>query len=99
MAEEQRQSGLIKAEEILSKDFVKAATEEVVGKLAQITPKDLTFKNVKGLAVDIVVRNSGQRYKILMGLIGAGFNRFGIGENFLHVDKDETKSSNVVWGY
>lgn len=66
MAEEQRQSGLIKAEEILSKDFVKAATEEVVGKLAQITPKDLTFKNVKGLAVDTLAKEIGIPAKKIM---------------------------------
>jgi len=66
MAEEQRQSGLIKAEEILSKDFVKAATEEVVGKLAQITPKDLTFKNVKGLVVDTLAKEIGIPAKKIM---------------------------------
>mgnify|MGYP003626763856 CR=1 FL=1 len=66
MAEEQRQSGLIKAEEILSKDFVKAATEEVVGKLTQITPKDLTFKNVKGLAVDTLAKEIGIPAKKIM---------------------------------
>lgn len=55
--------------------------------------------HMKGLAVDIVVRNSGQRYKILMGLIGAGFNRIGLGENFIHVDYDETKPSCVIWVY
>ena len=66
MAEERRQSGLIKAEEILSKDFVKAATEEVVSKLAQITPKDLTFKNVKGLAVDTLAKEIGIPAKKIM---------------------------------
>ena len=55
--------------------------------------------HMKGLAADIKVRDSGQRYKILMGLIGAGFNRIGIGENFIHVDYDEAKSSNVFWVY
>ena len=66
MAEEQRQSGLIKAEEILSKDFVKLSTEEVVSKLAQITPKDLTFKNVKGLAVDTLAKEIGIPAKKIM---------------------------------
>jgi uncharacterized protein YcbK (DUF882 family) len=55
--------------------------------------------HTKGLAADIVVRDSAQRYKILMGLIGAGFNRIGLGENFVHVDYDESKQSNVIWVY
>jgi uncharacterized protein YcbK (DUF882 family) len=58
-----------------------------------------TSSHSKGLAADIKVRDSEQRYKIVMGLIGAGFNRIGIGENFIHVDYDETKDSNVFWIY
>lgn len=55
--------------------------------------------HLKGLAADIVVRDSRQRYKILLGLIGTGFNRIGLGENFVHVDCDKTKPSNVIWIY
>lgn len=58
-----------------------------------------TSSHLKGLAADIAVKDSGQRYKILMGLIGAGFNRIGIGETFIHVDYDEAKQSNVIWVY
>ena len=60
-----------------------------------------TSSHLKGLAADIHVQGSRQRYKILMGLIGAGFNRIGINSKrgFIHVDYDETKSSNVVWVY
>jgi uncharacterized protein YcbK (DUF882 family) len=55
--------------------------------------------HLKGLAADIVVVHSVQRYKILMGLIGAGFSRIGLGETYIHVDYDETKQSKVIWVY
>jgi uncharacterized protein YcbK (DUF882 family) len=55
--------------------------------------------HMKGLAADIVAKDSAQRYSILMGLIGAGFNRIGLGKDFIHVDYDETKQSKVVWTY
>lgn len=58
-----------------------------------------TSSHLKGLAADIKVRDSAQRYKILMGLIGAGFNRIGMGETYIHVDYDEAKQSNVIWVY
>ena len=61
----------------------------------------LNSSHMKGLAADIVVRDSRQRYKILMGLIGTGFNRIGINSkrNFIHVDLDTTKPPNVIWIY
>lgn len=58
-----------------------------------------TSSHLKGLAADIVVKNSTQRYKIVMGLVGAGFNRIGLGFGFVHADYDETKSSSVIWVY
>ena len=60
-----------------------------------------TSSHLKGLAADIHVQGSRQRYKILMGLIGAGFNRIGINSKrgFIHVDLDTAKPSNVVWIY
>jgi len=58
-----------------------------------------TSSHLKGLAADIVVKNSEQRYKILTGLINAGFNRIGIAINFIHVDYDQTKPQGVIWIY
>lgn len=58
-----------------------------------------TSSHLKGLAVDIIVTDSAQRYKILTGLIGAGFSRIGLGKIFLHADYDETKQSGVIWMY
>lgn len=58
-----------------------------------------TSSHLKGQAADIVVKNSIHRYKILSGLIKAGFTRIGIGKNFIHVDSDKTKTPRVVWVY
>jgi uncharacterized protein YcbK (DUF882 family) len=58
-----------------------------------------TSSHLKGLAADIVVKNSGQRYKILSGLIKAGFNRIGIGSTFIHADTDYLKTLDVIWLY
>lgn len=49
-------------------------------------------------AVDISANNSTLRYKILSSLIKNGFNRIGIGSNFIHVDASD-KPPNVAWHY
>lgn len=63
-------------------------------------------EHTKGLAVDILVRNSRERAVILGALMSAGFTRFGIGSNnngfsFLHVDmaSADDKPQGVVWTY
>jgi uncharacterized protein YcbK (DUF882 family) len=53
----------------------------------------------KGLAADILTPNSRTRYLVLMALHKVGFNRMGIGETFIHVDDDESKSPDVTWFY
>jgi uncharacterized protein YcbK (DUF882 family) len=55
--------------------------------------------HVKGLAVDIAVIGSRERYLILEALLSVGITRLGIGDNFIHADIDESKAQNVVWGY
>ena len=50
-----------------------------------------------GLALDIRTPDSRARYKILYGLIKAGFNRIGIYETFIHVDDDKNKVPQVTW--
>ena len=35
----------------------------------------------------------------LTGLIEAGFDRIGVGTNFIHVDCDPSKAGNVTWLY
>lgn len=55
--------------------------------------------HLKGLAVDIRCSSSQERYKILNGLIRAGFRRIGIHRNFIHVDLDTSKPQNLVFLY
>tara|TARA_R100000278_G_C5465870_1_gene162644 strand:- start:189 stop:551 length:363 start_codon:yes stop_codon:yes gene_type:complete len=61
--------------------------------------KNPNSSHIKGLAADILVKNSRERAVILGALINAGFCRFGIGHNFLHVDLDEDKTQGVIWTY
>ena len=58
-----------------------------------------TSSHTKGLAVDIGVANSSDRYKILNALISIGINRIGVGENFIHADVDKDKPQSVIWHY
>lgn len=58
-----------------------------------------TSSHPKGCAGDIAARTSKKRYKIIMGLLAAGFNRIGIARTFIHVDSDKEKPGNVIWTY
>ena len=50
-------------------------------------------------AVDIKAEDSRTRYRVIYGLIKAGFTRIGIGRKFVHGDADENKDQEVVWLY
>jgi len=58
-----------------------------------------TSSHLFGLAVDIAVTNSRDRYKIVNALLNVGFTRIGIGKDFIHVDMDNTKDAEVIWLY
>lgn len=58
-----------------------------------------TSSHPLGFAGDIEAEDSHARFKIIHGLIKAGFNRIGIGRKFIHVDSDPNKSKNVIWLY
>jgi len=55
--------------------------------------------HLKGLAVDISVTNSRQRFIVLNALLEVGFTRIGIADTFIHVDLDNGKSKDVIWTY
>lgn len=55
--------------------------------------------HLRGWAADIRTRNGQERYKVLDGLIRAGFQRIGIGSRFIHVDADPKKPSPRIWTY
>jgi len=55
--------------------------------------------HLKGLAVDISVTNSRQRFIVLNALLEVGFTRIGIADTFIHIDLDNEKSKEVIWTY
>ena len=55
--------------------------------------------HLRGLAVDISVKDSRSRFIVLESLIKVGFNRIGIADTFIHVDDDKEKSEKVIWTY
>jgi zinc D-Ala-D-Ala carboxypeptidase len=61
--------------------------------------KNPTSSHIKGLAVDISVKDSRQRFLVLNALIHVGFSRIGVAGTFIHVDLDLDKSQNVIWTY
>ena len=61
--------------------------------------KPIDSAHLKGKAADISCSGSRERWIIITALQDAGFSRIGIANNFIHVDSDESKSSNVIWTY
>lgn len=55
--------------------------------------------HLDGFAADIRCRGSQERIYIVGALLEAGFNRIGIGANFIHADNDPTKPEDVMWTY
>ena len=53
----------------------------------------------KGLAADIRAKTSKDRYRIINGLIDAGFTRIGIAKTFIHVDIDSSKPQCIIYLY
>jgi uncharacterized protein YcbK (DUF882 family) len=61
--------------------------------------RDGNSTHTEGKAVDIHCINSSDRFKIVQGLILAGFNRIGISKDFVHVDSSVLKDTRVIWLY
>lgn len=55
--------------------------------------------HTKGLAVDIAIRNSRMRFKLINAILQVGINRIGIADNFIHIDIDPNKDKDVIWTY
>jgi len=51
-----------------------------------------------GLAVDITVATDSGRYKLIRALLNHGWNRLGIGKNYVHADRGPTRRP-VIWTY
>lgn len=53
--------------------------------------------HIKGLAADIKCEDPRYRFLLIAALIKVGFKRFGLYDNFIHCDLDETKDQKVMW--
>lgn len=51
----------------------------------------------KGLAVDIAIKTSNERYIIILYALQRGISRIGIYRNFIHLDIDGSKPQKVIW--
>ncbi len=54
--------------------------------------------HLKGYAVDISTPSGKNQITIIKALRKTGFKRFGVYNNFVHVDNDPTKTQFVAWG-
>jgi len=58
-----------------------------------------TSSHTRGCASDIAAKESYKRFRIVSGLLLAGFKRIGIGKDFIHVDEDPEKPEEMLWLY
>ena len=58
-----------------------------------------TSSHLKGLAVDIAIKNNTERYEIIRIAMLLGIKRIGTGSGFVHIDIDNSKPQNVNWLY
>jgi len=55
--------------------------------------------HLRGYAADIHAANNFKRSRILQALYAVGFDRIGIGKNFIHVDNDPSLPAPRTWLY
>ena len=55
--------------------------------------------HLRGLAADIAIYNTSDRYAILRSLFDVGFTRVGLSSSFIHVDDDFTLPTRRAWVY
>ena len=60
-----------------------------------------TSAHLHGCAVDISAPTSARKFAIVSAAMQAGFNRIGVGSNFVHLDSDTSAGhpANVLWTY
>ena len=58
-----------------------------------------TSSHIHGYAVDIAAATGTAKFKIVQGLLEAGFTRIGVAKSFIHVDNDPNKPKEVIWLY
>ena len=65
----------------------------------QTTRKGDKSPHEKGLAVDIKVKDSFDRYQIIRAWLTIGGNRYGIAKTFVHLDLDYSRKLFKTWYY
>lgn len=55
--------------------------------------------HLRGWAADIHCPNSKDRHYIVRALVLTGFDRIGIGKNFIHADCDPSLKNSLIWLY
>jgi len=59
--------------------------------------KDVPGTHSQGIAADIKITNSAQRYTIIREALAMGFTGIGVASDFIHVDT--RGSAPVIWVY
>ena len=55
--------------------------------------------HTKGVAIDVSCLDSRQRYKLIGLIYKYDIKRFGLDDNFIHIDIDMEKDQEVCWFY
>ncbi|QDP61075.1 MAG: putative peptidase M15 [Prokaryotic dsDNA virus sp.] len=55
--------------------------------------------HMKGLAVDVSITNSQDRFHFLKCCFQLGITRIGVANSFIHIDIDDEKPKKVIWTY
>ena len=84
------------AEEIAGIDFDITSWSRCITHNASIKNSSPTSSHLKGIAVDIRTADNEERFRVLKGLLRAGFERILIYNNFIHADMDETKTMKIA---
>jgi uncharacterized protein YcbK (DUF882 family) len=58
-----------------------------------------TSSHLVGWAADIRVLTDYEYFRVLASLLSVGFKRIGLGETFIHVDRDPIKNPERTWTY
>lgn len=58
-----------------------------------------TSSHLKGLAVDLATPTKYIKYRILLAAGIVGFGGVGVGQNFIHLDNDQSKPPFRFWIY
>ena len=56
-------------------------------------------EHLTGYGADLACPNSGVRWRLVAAALKAGFQRIGVGKNFLHVGVSRTHDQDVIWTY